>query len=84
MTITKDIYPELYDTYAGAIYGYISRSVTDEETVNTVFEKSFVSIFRDIALYSSLHSTLFTWMMGIVQQEITAAKNDKPGLVLQS
>lgn len=84
MTITTDIYPELYDTYAGAIYGYISRSVTDEETVNTVFEKTFVLIFRNIHHYTPGHSTVFTWMMGIVQQEITAAKNDKPGLVLQS
>jgi DNA-directed RNA polymerase specialized sigma24 family protein len=83
MTTSVDTFPNLYDIYASAIYGCISRAFVDEETANAVFEKTFVLIFRNIHQYSPGHSTIFTWMNGIVQQEINAAKNDKPGLVLQ-
>jgi hypothetical protein len=74
MTNSIDAFPELYDTYAGAIYGCISRAFVDEKTINTVFEKAFGLIFRNIHQYSPGYSTVFTWMMTIVQQEINTAK----------
>jgi DNA-directed RNA polymerase specialized sigma24 family protein len=81
MITSLNTFAELYDMYAGAIYGCISRAFTDKQTVNTVFEKAFITIFRDMDQHSPRHSTLFTWMMTIVQQEINTAQNNKAGLV---
>jgi hypothetical protein len=59
MTTSAITFPELYDTYVGAIYGCIGRVFDDDETINIVFEKAFIIMFRNIHQYSAGHSTLF-------------------------
>ena len=74
MTTNTISFSAIYDNYAGALYGTIIRKIGNEEIANIIFEKSFSAIFRNFHLYSPQHSTLFSWMMNIVQKEISAAK----------
>jgi len=70
MTTTPETFAAIYDKYAAAFYGSIVRKVENTETANLIFEKAFFSIFKNFHHYSPQDSTLFTWMMNIVQREI--------------
>jgi hypothetical protein len=74
MTNSAVTFSAIYDKYAGALYGSIVRKIGNEEKANLAFEKAFAIIFRNYHQYSPQHSTLFTWMMAIVQKEIMTAK----------
>ena len=73
MTPTNS-FSAIYDNYAGALYGTIVRKVDNAETANLIFEKAFTTIFSNIHQYSPQHSTLFSWMLNIVQNEIAVTK----------
>lgn len=55
----------LYDNYAAALLGVISRIVTNTEIAEDVLQESFVKIWNSATNYDSSKGRLFTWMMNI-------------------
>lgn len=57
----------LYDNYSGAIFGVISRIVTNTDTASDVLQDSFVKIWKAIGNYDKSKGTLFTWMLNVAR-----------------
>ncbi len=57
----------LYDNYAGALLGIISRIVKEEEEAENVLQDTFVKIWLNFDRYDSSRGRLFTWMMAIAR-----------------
>ena len=65
----RSAYEYLYDHYSGALYGVISRVVTDEEIANDVLQEAFVKIWKGIENYDPAKGKLFTWMLNICRNQ---------------
>lgn len=57
----------LYDMYAAALFGVISRIVDDQATAEDVLQETFVKIWRSFSSYSPDKGRLFTWMVNIAR-----------------
>lgn len=60
-------YNYLYDHYADALFGMISRVIGENETATDILQESFVKIWRNISLYDANKGRLFTWMINIAR-----------------
>lgn len=58
---------DLYERFAGPLYGIILRIVTDEAMANDVLQDTFVKIWKNIDQYEESRSQLFTWMYQIAR-----------------
>lgn len=58
---------ELYDAFAGALFGVVKRTVSDEELAQEVLQDVFVKIWRNAGLYDPAKGRPFTWMMQIAR-----------------
>jgi RNA polymerase sigma-70 factor (ECF subfamily) len=59
----------LYDHYAAAIYGVISRIVTKEAVAEEVLQDVFLKIWDKFASYDAAKGKLFTWMINIARNQ---------------
>ena len=57
----------LYDMYAGALLGVISRVVQHTEVAEDLLQETFVKIWNSVGSYDSSKGRLFTWMMNIAR-----------------
>lgn len=57
----------LYDMYAAALYGVISRIVPGQEQAEDLLQESFVKIWNSFASYDEKKGRLFTWMVNIAR-----------------
>lgn len=57
----------LYDMYSAALFGVISRIVTDEPTAEDVLQETFVKIWNSFSGYSPEKGRLFTWIVNIAR-----------------
>jgi RNA polymerase sigma factor (sigma-70 family) len=55
----------LYDHYAPALYGIISRIVPEEELAQDILQEVFVRIWKNFPSYDPGKGRLFTWMANI-------------------
>jgi RNA polymerase sigma-70 factor (ECF subfamily) len=55
----------LYDYYSDALYGVISKIITDEDTAQDVLQESFVKIWKNAKKYDASKARLFTWLYRI-------------------
>lgn len=55
----------LYERYSGALFGVISRIISDEHLAEDVLQESFVKIWKNAASYDISKGRLFTWMLNI-------------------
>lgn len=69
---------DLYERFAGPLYGVILRIVTDEAMANDVLQDTFVKIWKNIDQYEESRSQLFTWMYQIARN---AALDGKRSMV---
>ncbi|WP_316824873.1 hypothetical protein [Pedobacter miscanthi] len=60
----------LYQQYAGAIYGAITRQVSDEEKANSILTQTFCEVWQSIASYDETKLRIFTWINQIAAQNI--------------
>lgn len=57
----------LYDHYADALLGVISRIVQDQDIAEEVLQDAFLRYWEKIDQYDSSKARLFTWMMRIAR-----------------
>lgn len=57
----------LYDMYSAALFGVISRIVTDEAIAEDVLQETFIKIWNSFSGYSAERGRLFTWMINIAR-----------------
>ncbi|MFB9055755.1 RNA polymerase sigma factor [Mariniflexile ostreae] len=55
----------LYEYYADALYGVISKIITDEDVAQDVLQETFVKIWRNSKKYDATKAKLFTWLYRI-------------------
>lgn len=57
----------LYDMYAGALLGVISRVIQQTEVAEDLLQETFIKIWNSADSYDSSKGRLFTWMMNIAR-----------------
>lgn len=57
----------LYDNYSSAVYGVISRVVTDEDIAQDVLQDTFVKVWKNITAYDPAKGRLFTWLINVAR-----------------
>lgn len=57
----------LYDNYSGALFGIISKMITDKELAEDVLQEAFVKIWNNFSSYDPSKGRLFTWMLNITR-----------------
>lgn len=58
---------EIYDEYAGAIYGVIIRICRDEAVAQDLLQEVFMKVWQKIAKYDPAKGKLFTWIYQIAR-----------------
>lgn len=58
---------QLYNMYAGALMGIISRIVKFDEVAEDVFQDTFVKIWKSIDQYDPSKGRLFTWIANLAK-----------------
>lgn len=59
----------LYAHYSGALYGVISRIVTNEGIAEEVLQDVFLKFWNKIDTYDATKGKLFTWMLNIARNQ---------------
>ncbi len=72
----------LYDKYAPAITGIISRIVYTDKLTDKILQKIFTHIWNEAALFDASRHSLFTWLLKITRQtaidEARSAQSEIP------
>lgn len=55
----------LYDNYADALFGVISKVISDPELAQDVLQESFIKVWKKAKTYDSSKAKLFTWLYRI-------------------
>ena len=55
----------LYEKYSRALFGVISRIISDQDIAEEVFHDAFIKIIRKIDSYEEAKGRLYTWMANI-------------------
>ncbi|GAB4240570.1 MAG: sigma-70 family RNA polymerase sigma factor [Ekhidna sp.] len=63
----KEAFAYLYDHYAGAVFGIISRIIFDEDVAKEVLQDAFMKFWDKIDHFDSEKGRLFTWMANITR-----------------
>lgn len=64
---SREAFDYLYANYSAALFGVISRIITDEQTAEDVLQESFVKIWKHIDQYSEAKGRIFTWMINVAR-----------------
>ncbi|WAC41564.1 RNA polymerase sigma factor [Pedobacter sp. SL55] len=57
----------LYDNYAGAIYGIITKVVSEKEYADEIIQDVFVKIWKNIVQFDPEKGRLYTWMINLAR-----------------
>lgn len=57
----------LYDHYSAALYGVISRIISNEDVAEEILQDAFLRIWDRIDNYDAAKGRLFTWMLNIAR-----------------
>jgi RNA polymerase sigma-70 factor (ECF subfamily) len=57
----------LYDNYAPAIYGIVTKVVCEKEYADEIIQDVFVKIWRNIKQFDAEKGRLFTWMINLAR-----------------
>jgi len=60
-------FTKIYDHFAGALLGIISRIVKNEEQAEDILQDVFLKIWNSSSSYDPKKSRLFTWMLNIAR-----------------
>ncbi len=63
----ENAFSYLYDNYAAALTGVITRMVDDEHLAEDILQETFVKIWNNFKQYDSSKGRLFTWMINITR-----------------
>lgn len=62
-----DAFGDLYDAYAAALFGVVSKIVRSEDEGQDVLQDAFVKIWKNIHYFDENKGTFFTWMLNIAR-----------------
>lgn len=57
----------LYDHYSSALFGIVSRIISNEDVAEEVLQDAFLKIWDKIAAYDESKGRLFTWMLNLTR-----------------
>lgn len=57
----------LYDNYAAALFGVITRMVSSKEYADEIMQDVFVKIWKNIAQFDPEKGRLYTWMLNLAR-----------------
>ena len=80
-------FSELYDMYADALYGVVSRIVRSDEAGADVLQEAFVKVWKGIGSYDVKKGTPFTWMLNIARNsaiDYLRRQQKEPGSKIQN
>lgn len=60
-------FSELYDLYAEALFGVVTRIMQSDEAGADVLQDAFIKIWRNIRKYDPAKGSPFTWMLNITR-----------------
>lgn len=63
----QNAFTYLYDNYAGALNGIITRMVEDAQLAEDILQDAFVKIWNNFGQYDTTKGRLFTWMINITR-----------------
>lgn len=66
----KNAFDQLYERYAPALFGMISRLIKDKKKAEQALQQTFITIWQQRAMYQSAESFL-AWCMGIVRKTVS-------------
>lgn len=55
----------MYDQYAGALFGIVSKIIKDEAIAEDVLQDAFIKIWKNILRFDASKGSFFTWMLNI-------------------
>ncbi len=58
----------LYDKYAPALSGIISRIANNEKLAEVILNKTFVKLWNQMVTFNSSKTSVFTWLINIARQ----------------
>lgn len=64
---SQQAFSYLYDNYAGALNGIITRLISDPVLVEDVLQEAFLKIWNNFQSYDASKGRLFTWMVNITR-----------------
>ena len=62
-----DAYEFVYDRYAPMLYGLILKSIKEQWLAELILKKSFVEIWKSLAIVQPVKCKLFIWMHNITR-----------------
>ena len=65
----RSAFAYLYDNYAGALLGVITRIVRKEEIAQEVLQDVFLKVWDRIESYDRQKGKLFTWMLNVARNQ---------------
>ena len=71
-TCDKKSFELVYDTYAGALYGIISKTATSREAAEDVLSKTFITAWQQKQLFDGSKNSLFIWLANIARSIASA------------
>ncbi len=63
----KGAFEAIYDRYAPALYGIVTRIVQNETLAQDVLQESFVKIWNNADHFDPAKGTIFTWLLNIAR-----------------
>lgn len=64
---SQQAFSYLYDNYAGALNGIITRLISDPVLAEDVLQEAFLKIWNNFQSYDASKGRLFTWMVNITR-----------------
>lgn len=64
---SQQAFSYLYDNYAGALNGIITRLISDPVVAEDVLQEAFLKIWNNFQSYDASKGRLFTWMVNITR-----------------
>lgn len=63
----------VYDKYAPALGGIISRMVNETALAEKILQDSFINTWRQVAAFNPANSSFFSWLINITRETVFAA-----------
>ncbi|GAB3775909.1 hypothetical protein GCM10028818_20650 [Spirosoma horti] len=85
-TINNLNFNTLYDRYAPALFGVITKTVLNEEEAAALLEKTFVTVHAELSTFRPDKQPVFTWLLGLTRKTIAdalQARNKVPSPAFQ-
>lgn len=64
---SKEALSDLYDAYAGMVYGVVLKMIRNEEIAQEIVQDVFLKVWKNIDTYDPAKAKISTWMINIAR-----------------